>query len=231
MTPKVYNVVSDYEEEEGDSIVRRVNRLVDQQAMLHRSTNSGVAGAEAGWWEPKIGTLFLVLVHAGIIIGVNVGGSGQDLTNGLIVFFSVLGTYAILDVLWFVIVERRLLEMWVFNGNVKGFRDRKEYGAQEVLLLLLIFVYAAAANYIVVVAPSLDGPNALRYVFGKGFTLGCFSYVNLSLIMTVQIRNYPPVLIGIIGISGGLLSAASSVVGVIIGQVYLRDVELPRSVE
>jgi uncharacterized membrane protein len=225
MAPEAYNAVSDCEDGEGDSIVRRVNRLVDQQAMLHRSTSSGVAGAEAGWWSPKIGTLLLVLVHAVIIITVNVGGSGQDLVNGLIVFFSVMGTYVVLDLVWVFLVELRILAMLMGPANLQGFRQMKEYGVQEVTLLLLFFVYAAACNFIVIVLPSLDhwqGQYDLRYVGGKAFTMGCFSYVNLSLIMAVQIRNYPIIVFGLTGLSGGALSAASSVVGVIIGRLLLN---------
>jgi uncharacterized membrane protein len=233
MARAYYDDASDCEDVCADSeAVRRARRLVNRH--VRRTGAPGSANGPPNEFMLNLALFALVLGHFGVIIGFNLGGSTQSFVNGSIIFVSMFGTYLITDLIWVftfemplpnTICHRKLrggiIQMIKKYVKMDQKHEKEEPGAFEVGILILFFFYATAANFVCVVLPTLDhsdyNSNTIRYVIGKAFTLGCFAYVNLFLITAAQIKNYPALIFGIAGFSGGVLSVGASVVGVVVG--------------
>lgn len=231
MARAYYDDASDCEDVCADSeAVCRARRLVNRH--VRRTGAPESANGLPNEFMLNLALFALVLGHFGVIIGFNLGGSTQSFANGLIIFVSMFGTYLITDLIWVFTFEMPL-QNTICHRKLRGGiiqmikkyvkmdqkHEKEKPGAFEVGIIILFFFYATAANFVCVVLPTLDHSDYnYRYVIGKAFTLGCFAYVNLFLITAAQIKNYPALIFGIAGFSGGALSALTSVVGVLVGR-------------
>ena len=79
-----------------------------------------------------------------------------------------------------------------------------------VPLITLFFVYASLANAFVVILPAIDQKVDYWAVALRGFVMGMFSYGNLSTVNAWSYKNYPLEFVGMLPLSGGLLSLTAS---------------------
>lgn len=160
-------------------------------------------------WAIFLGGLFVQAAIIAELAGLS-EVSQQPLGIGVAAFFICAAVYFVIDVAWVFCIEMTILN-WMFDEA--GYERPK---LTRMLLLPTFFVYASLANTLVVILPALDeGMNGINNFWTVGlraFCLGWFSYGNLALVQAWSYKRYPLEIVGIMPLSGGLLSFSSSLI-------------------
>lgn len=144
-----------------------------------------------------------------ILAGVS-GATNQSPGKATAAFFLVMIIYFVLDVAYVMSVELKLLEYFydAYDMNCKPALSRP-------VLVGIFFLYAATANTFAIVLPALDAAGVNEPDYGstamRAFLLGWFAYGNLALVQAWSNDRYPLEIVGLIPVSGGAFSCASSV--------------------
>jgi uncharacterized membrane protein len=147
-----------------------------------------------------------------MLLGVSNGGTAQPVGTVFAAFFICAGIYFLIDIAWVLLLEMRILN-WFFDKY-----DFKRPKLTRGILVPVFFVYAALANSFVVILPALDdagsGIDNTTNTALRAFLLGWFSYGNLALVQAWSYEGYPLEIVGIMPLSGGVLSCVSSLLTV-----------------
>ena len=138
----------------------------------------------------------------------------QNIFTTIAAYGISMGVYIVVDVAWVAGIEMRMLNY--FND----FYSFPRLKLTRPPLIVVFFFFAAMANTLVVILPALDaaagGEPAYWTVALRAFTLGWYSYGNLALVQAWSYPGFPLELVGTLPLSGGALSAASSIATVAI---------------
>ena len=166
---------------------------------------SGWPGMLAFWGGLLAQTVaFIVLA---VVAGVTTQSPGVAIAA-----FAIEATfYFLIDVTYVFSVEMRMNTFFYrMSGHPMPSLHRMPF-------LGLFFVYATAANTIVIVLPALDASSPdYSKVALDGFVMGAFAYANLALVQAWSYKQFPFELVGMLPLSGGVLSASSSLLTVLI---------------
>ena len=131
--------------------------------------------------------------------------SRQSVGTAVAAYFLSMVIYFVIDVARVVGLEMRV-NNWFFDQN---FYERPSL--TRPILLPTFFLFAAAANTFVVILPALDEGANFWSVALRGFVMGWFAYGNLALVQAWSYPRFPLELVGVMPLSGGVLSMSSSV--------------------
>ena len=140
------------------------------------------------------------------------GVTTQPVGTAFAAFFLSMGIYFAIDIAWVV-----GLEMGILNYFYKAY-NFQELRLTRPVLIAVFFVFAATANTLTVILPALDAaaPDPDYWTVAlRAFLLGWFSYGNLALVQAWSYPGFPIEIVGIMPLSGGLLSCFSSLLVVL----------------
>ena len=141
------------------------------------------------------------------------GVTSQPVGTAFAAYFISMVVYFVIDIVWVLGLEMRILNFF-FDAN--NFTRPK---LTRPLLIVIFFFFSATANTLSVILPALDAaaPNPDYWAVAfRAFLMGWFSYGNLALVQAWSYPGYPLEIVGIMPLSGGLLSCFSSVITVLI---------------
>ena len=164
-------------------------------------------------------TVFFIFSIVGLGLGVSIPysvmdnnmfkNSGLETGSFFALYFIVMGTYFVIDVLYQFLFELKFVDFFVKKYKLPII-------SQRFYLIALFFVYASFANLYLCILPSIENGYNIREAGFKGFILGLFSYGNLATVFGWSIKDYPFVLVFAITFSGTLFSCSSSTLTVLV---------------
>ena len=164
--------------------------------------NTGLTGLLTLWVGLFVQVSFVVML-AGLS-----ETSSQPVGVAIGAYFISMVIYFLIDLPWVYFIEVKILN-YFFDGN---YYERPTFN--RPILLPVFFLFAAAANTLVVILPALDERGTDKMIARaalRSFTMGWFAYGNLALVQAWSYKGYPLEIVGIMPLSGGVLSMASSV--------------------
>lgn len=153
-----------------------------------------------------------------VVLAAVSGTSSVPFGVAVAAYWISMAIYFVFDIAWVLAVEQRVLSYFLSRN------DHPEPGLERPVLLGIFFLFAAAANTFVVILPGLDergSDKMLPRVALRAFAMGLFAYANLGLVQAWGSRTFPLEVLGIMPLSGGLLSLCSSLLTTLICEQML----------
>lgn len=134
--------------------------------------------------------------------------------GGIFRFIAAFIVYAVIDVVWNISpIARGMYErLHEASGNDWSFgKSMDTWGGVEMASLLVFFLLIAFGNSYLAIEPAIR-ENSLRRAMTNSFVLGCAAYATYIVPVFVAIANWPPALVPIDILIGGLLSLITSTI-------------------